>query len=108
MADSYKPTAAMRSNARRGLELRKKYGRGGLTNKQASAQGIGSGVQRARDIANGKSLSLSTVKRMHAFFSRHRKNKDTPPDKGNGKIAWLLWGGSSGARWAQSIVNKEK
>jgi len=47
----------MRNNAKRGLELRKKYGRGGLSTQEAGKQGIGSGVARASDIVSG-SLSL--------------------------------------------------
>lgn len=103
----YTPPEDVRSNARRGLELRRKYGRGGLTNSEASDQGIGSGVQRASNLANGKALSLDTIRRMHAFFERHEKNKDTPPDEGNGKIAWLLWGGDAGRRWADGILRRE-
>lgn len=104
---SYSPPEGARANARRGLELRRKYGRGGLTNSEASEQGIGSGVQRASNLANGKSLSLDTIRRMHAFFERHEKNKDTPPEEGNGKIAWLLWGGDAGRRWAAGILRRE-
>lgn len=103
----FTPPEAVQSNARRGLELRRKYGRGGLTNSEASQQGIGSGVQRASNLANGKSLSLDTIRRMHAFFERHEKNKDTPPDEGNGKIAWLLWGGDAARRWAAGILRQE-
>lgn len=105
--DGYSPPEGARNNAKRGLEMRRKYGRGGLTNSEASAQGIGSGVQRASNLANGKSLSLDTIKRMHAFFERHEKNKDTPPEKGNGKIAWLLWGGDAGRAWARGILRRE-
>ena len=99
----------MASNARRGLALRKEYGRGGTA----------VGVARARDIANKASLSNETVMRMHSFFSRHRVDKKgkgwTAGSEGypsNGLIAWLLWGGDSGARWAESkrnaIVNARK
>ena len=97
------PPEAVRAAARRGLEARRKAPasrRGGLTAAQAGAQGIGSGVVRAQTLASGRSVSPETVKRMHAFFSRHRKNKDTP----KGSIAWALWGGDAGARWAAARV----
>jgi len=111
-ANSYAPTEAMRNNARRGLALREKWNRGGLDASQAKSEGVGSGVARARDIING-SLSLDTVKRMHAFFSRHEKNyapEKKMPDGGPtaGTIAWLLWGGSSGLSWARSILREQK
>ena len=109
-ADSYSPPQSVRNNAKRGLKLREKYGRGGLSTGEAGKQGIGSGVARARDLAGGKSLSLATVKRMHAFFSRHRKNKNSRKPNGEpgaGMIAWLLWGGDAGASWAKSIAQRD-
>jgi thymidylate synthase (FAD) len=50
-AKSYKPTTAMVNNAKRGLALREKYGRGALDTREAGKQGIGSGV--AREVARG-------------------------------------------------------
>lgn len=88
------PPKSAQNNALRGLELRKKWGRGGTD----------IGVARARDLSNGKSLSESTIKRM-ASFNRHRNNYK--PDKREsdggqtaGTISWLLWGGTSGIDWA--------
>lgn len=112
MAKSYTPTEAMRNNARRGLALREKYGRGGLDASQANKEGVGSGVVRATNIINGD-LSLETVKRMYSFFSRHEKNynpKKKMPDGGPtaGTISWLLWSGSAGLAWARKILREEK
>jgi hypothetical protein len=102
MSEGHVPTDSMASNARRGLELRREYGRGGTA----------VGVARARDIANKKSLSDSTVLRMHSFFSRHAVDKKGKGWKSgedgypsNGLIAWLLWGGDSGRSWAESKRN---
>ena len=103
------PPQAVRNNAERGLDLRNKHKRGGLDNKQASKQGIGSGVQRASNLKNGKKVSPQTIKRMVSFFARHEKNKDSKaPDgtPGAGKIAWQLWGGDAGKRWANSVSKK--
>jgi hypothetical protein len=88
------PTAEMARNAARGLELRREHGRGGTD----------VGVARARDISNGKTLSPETVRRMHAFFSRHAKNKAGGEDDA-GYIAWMLWGGDEGRDWASSKVD---
>jgi len=106
---TFTPPSSVRSAAGRGLELREKWKRGGLSNEQASDQGIGSGVQRAVNLKNGDALTLQTVKRMHAFFSRHQKNyrpDKKEPDGGPtaGTIAWLLWGGNAGKSWAAGIV----
>jgi HK97 family phage major capsid protein len=101
MPESYKPTAGMREEARRGLDWRKEYGRGGTE----------VGVARARDIVNGKNLSEDTVKRMFSFFSRHEVDKQaegfSPGEEGYpsaGRIAWALWGGDAGFSWSRDKV----
>ena len=100
-SDGFKPTDAMAKAARRGLELRKQNGGKG---------GTAVGVARARDIANKKNLSLSTVKRMHSFFSRHAGNEKpsggAERSKDKGYISFLLWGGAAGKSWAKGIVNR--
>ena len=100
----FKPPASAVANAKRGLKLRKEYGRGGLSPSEAAAQGIDSGVTRAKRIASG-TVSTHDVRRMSAF-NRHRKNyrpEKKMPDGGPtaGTIAWLLWGGTSGVNWAK-------
>ena len=102
-AQSFSPPSSVRSAARRGLELRKKYGKGGLTTQEAGKQGIGSGVARATSLANGKAVSYETIKSMAAFFSRHEKNKDGPEGDA-GRTAWLLWGSDAGRAWANRII----
>jgi lambda family phage portal protein len=98
-----KPTAGMVAEAKKGLEWRKEYGRGG-TNV---------GVARARDISNGSNLSEDTVKRMHSYFSRHevdKKGKGFSPGEDGfpsaGRIAWALWGGDAGQTWAAKKVRQ--
>ena len=100
MAEGFVPPEAVRSNAKRGLELRAKYNRGGTE----------VGVARARDLSNGSSLSLDTLKRMSSFFARHEVDK-----KGEGwgvdsagYVAWLLWGGDAGWAWAKRIINEQE
>ena len=101
---SFKPPQSAINNAKRGLKLRQEWGRGGLSPAEAKAQGIDSGVTRARKIASG-TVSEHDVRRMSAF-NRHRKNyrpDKKMPDGGPtaGTIAWLLWGGTSGVNWAK-------
>lgn len=104
MGESYKPPASAVKAAKKGLAQRKEWGRGGLSPSEAKAQGIDSGVTRARKIASG-SVSRHDVRRMSAF-NRHRKNNRPDkkmPDGGPtaGTIAWNLWGGTSGVNWAK-------
>ena len=95
-----KPTEAMVREAKRGLEWRKEFGRGGTE----------VGVARARDISNRKELSIDTMKRMYSFFSRHEVDKKAegfrPGEEGYpsaGRIAWALWGGSAGFAVARRV-----
>jgi lambda family phage portal protein len=98
-AEGYRPPQAARAAAKRGLELRSKYGRGGTA----------VGIARARDIANGRSLPIETIARMVSFFARHSAYRDNhgedPPS--NAEISWLLWGGDAGRAWAERIWERE-
>ena len=90
------PTKAMAANAARGLELRRKFGRGGTA----------VGVARARDISNRANLSDRTILKMHSYFARHAVDSSAPgwgdaSAPSAGWIAWLLWGGDSGRTWAR-------
>lgn len=103
--EGYKPTAGMRAAARRAIKLK----------EQGKAKGAGTAVgwTRAGQLARGETLSLSTVKRMYSFFSRHevdKKGKDwnNTENPSNGKIMWLAWGGDAGFSWSRKIVEREK
>jgi len=100
MADGFVPPQTVRSNAARGLELRREHGRGGTE----------VGVARARSLSNGQSIPLVSIRRMVSYFARHEVDKK---GEGWGKdsagyIAWLLWGGDAGRSWANGISNREK
>lgn len=103
--EGYKPTAGMQSAARRAIKLK----------EQGKAKGAGTAVgwTRAGQLARGETLSLSTVKRMYSFFSRHEVDKkgkdwDNAENPSNGKIMWLAWGGDAGFSWSRKIVEREK
>jgi hypothetical protein len=100
---NFTPPAAVRSAARRGLEMRREYNRGGTS----------VGVARARDLSNGKDISPSTIKRMVSYFARHEVDKKgqgwSPGSQGYpsaGRIAWLLWGGDPGRSWANKVARQ--
>jgi len=102
---SFVPPESVANAAARGLNLRSKTGRGGLTTKQASKEGIGSGVARAASLKNRQKLSPSTIGRMVSFFARHsayKKDHTTNPPS-NSLISWLLWGGDPGKAWAEKV-----
>lgn len=108
MTKSYNVPQSVRAAARRGLALRKEHSRGGLDTRQASSAGVGSGVQRASNLMQG-SVTYDTVKRMLAFFNRHKAFKQHHKDKTSAAyISWLLWGGDAGYSWARRIVKQEE
>ena len=103
--EGYKPTSGMQSAARRAIKLK----------EQGKAKGAGTAVgwTRAGQLARGETLSLSTVKRMYSFFSRHEVDKqgkdwDNAENPSNGKIMWLAWGGDAGFSWSRKITQREK
>lgn len=103
--EGYKPTSGMQSAARRAIKLK----------EQGKAKGAGTmvGWTRAGQLSRGEALSLSTVKRMYSFFSRHEVDKkgkdwDNAESPSNGKIMWLAWGGDAGFSWSRKIVEREK
>lgn len=103
------PPKGVQAKASSGLKKRRKYKRGGLSNAQAKEAGVGSGVQRAVNLSNGNKVSPKTIKRMVSFFARHEKNKNNKTPNGEpsaGAIAWDLWGGDEGKRWAESVKSK--
>lgn len=99
-AEMYPTTEAMKAEARRGLEWRKTFGRGGTP----------IGVSSAREIIAG-SVTYSRVLRIRSFLARHEIDKQgqgfSPFEDGYpsaGRIAWALWGGDPGQTWAENIV----
>lgn len=105
MAEGYKPTAGMKAAARKAIKFKE--------DGKANGAGTAVGWTRARQLVNGETLSLSTVKRMYSFFSRHevdKKGKDwgNQANPSNGYIMWLAWGGDAGFSWSRKIVNREK
>jgi hypothetical protein len=103
--EGYKPTAGMKAAAKRAIRWK----------EQGKATGAGTmvGWTRAGQLARGETLSLSTVKRMYSFFSRHevdKKGKDfyNTSNPSNGRIMWDAWGGDAGFSWSRKVVEREK
>ena len=97
---NFRPPQSVANAARRGLELRAEYNRGGTA----------VGVARARTLANRTKVTPRTIARMVSYFARHEVDLDAPAAKrGNdgfpsaGYIAWQLWGGFAGRSWANKI-----
>ncbi|SDY34608.1 hypothetical protein [Citreimonas salinaria] len=93
------PPRAVADAAARGLELRRRFHRGGTA----------VGVARARDLSNRRRLSPQTIQRMTSYFARHAVDKKASgfgndDDPSAGYVAWLLWGGDPGRDWAERMA----
>jgi HK97 family phage portal protein len=98
----FRPTEAMRTAAQRALDWKAEGFDGGTR----------VGLARANQIVNGEKLSEDTILRMYSFFSRHEVDKKTEGFNSGeegfpspGRVAWDLWGGDAGFRWATSKRN---
>ncbi len=91
----FKIPSSVKKNAERGLELRKKYGRGGTS----------VGMATARYLVKNTVASPQKVRHIAKYFPRHAG--DNLDDKTSaGWIAWLLWGSNAGRRWSEKIVKQ--
>lgn len=97
------PPATVARNAEKGLALRAKFGRGGTH----------VGVERARGLSAREAVSPRDIRRISSYFARHEVDKQAKSrvwgDESNpsaGYIAWLLWGGDAGKRWADGLKAK--
>lgn len=95
---------SVQSEAKRALEWRKENNRGGTP----------VGLNTARTLARGGQIGIRKVRHIAKYFPRHQVDKKgkgyEPSEPGypsNGRIAWALWGGDAGERWASAIVARE-
>ena len=92
--------SGVKNNAKRALEWAEENGWGSC--------GTGVGKQRANQLAKGKPISVSTIKRMASYLTRHAKDldKSTSYSDGCGKLMYDSWGGKAALRWANSKLNE--
>ena len=89
--------SGVKNNAKKGLELNEK-----VNNKCATQVG----KVRAQQLAQGKPVSVETIKRMFSYLSRAGEYYDEGDTKACGTISYLLWGGKAGLRWAGSKLRE--
>ncbi|MHB9147832.1 MAG: hypothetical protein ACYC2U_05420 [Candidatus Amoebophilus sp.] len=92
------PPVAVAHNAKKGLEFRDKFKRGGTE----------VGIKRAQQLSNREQIDEATIKKMYSYFARHQvdkrgKNFGNEENPSNGYIAWLLWGGDAGKEWSKQV-----
>jgi hypothetical protein len=87
----------IRNNAKRGIELNEKNG-----NKCATPVG----KVRAQQLAQGKPISVETIKRMYSYLSRAETYYDESDTQACGTISFLLWGGKSALSWSRNKLRE--
>jgi len=88
---------SVKNNAMRGIKLNE---------KQNNSCGTRAGKIRAQQLADGEPVSLDTVKRMKSYLSRAAEYYDEGDTEACGTISYLLWGGKSALRWAESKIKE--
>ena len=88
------------NNAKRVLEWVDKNGWGSC--------GTAVGKRRASQLASKSNLTVSTIKRMYSFLSRHAKDLEvsTSYSDGCGKLMYDAWGGKAALRWSRSKLKE--
>lgn len=102
------PPQSVQEEARRALNW--------LADGKAGSGFTDVGRARAKQLANGQSVSMSTLQRMNSYFSRHEVDQKgrgwSPSEDGYpspGRVAWAAWGGDAGWRWAKDkLAGMEK
>ena len=100
-AETFIAPKAVRDSARQALEARAELppSRRGMTSV---------GIARARDLANGRQLSLDTLRRMKSYFDRHEVDKSSKAwqeeEWSKGRQAWFGWGGDAGRQWVEGVL----
>lgn len=100
----YTIPAGVKAEAKKALEWHKENHRGGTP----------VGLNTAHILANESQIGLEKVRHIAKYFPRHevdKKGKGYQPGEdgfpSNGRIAWALWGGDAGRKWASTIVERE-
>lgn len=93
---NFKIPAGAKANAKEGLELRKKFGRGGTS----------VGLATARYLVKNDVATPEKVRHIAKYFPRHAAIANLDDKESNSYIAWQLWGGDAGRRWSTVLAKK--
>jgi hypothetical protein len=87
----------VKNAAKRGIALNEK-----VNNKCATDVG----KIRAQQLANGRNISVQTIKLMYAYTSRAREFYKPEDTSACGTISYLLWGGDAANSWSAAKLKK--
>ena len=87
----------VKNAAKRGIALNEK-----VNNRCATDVG----KIRAQQLANGRNVSVQTIKRMFAYLSRAGEFYNPDDTTACGTISYLLWGGQPALRWSAAKLKE--
>ena len=87
----------VKNAAKRGIDLNAK-----VNNRCATDVG----KIRAQQLANGRNISVQTIKRMYAYLSRAGEFYNPDDTSACGTISYLLWGGQPALRWSAAKLKE--
>lgn len=93
---NFKIPSSVKNNAKQGLELREKLGRGGTS----------VGLATARYLVKNTIATPEKVRHIAKYFPRHAAIANLDDKESNSWVAWNLWGGDAGRKWSTSLVKK--
>jgi hypothetical protein len=88
--------ANVKSNAQKGLELYKKFKRGGNSVS----------IAHAKHLMNSNKTTSETVRQASRYITKRGSNKLDEKNPTNNQITFMLWGGEEGASWIGSLSEK--
>jgi|DEB0MinimDraft_6_1074348.scaffolds.fasta_scaffold00094_3 hypothetical protein len=88
---------SVRNNAKRGIEMNERV------NNRCATQ---VGKVRAQQLADGKPISITTIKRMWGYLNRAEAYYDPSDSKACGTISYLLWGGKAAKNWSRGKLRE--
>jgi hypothetical protein len=103
MGRTFIPPAAVAEEARLGLAIRAQQ-----PPSQRCCTPVG--LRRAVQLMDRQPVSVRTLKRMRSYFQRHAVDAqgarwDDPYNPSKGRVAWMLWGGDSGRKWCNKLLD---
>lgn len=103
MAATFRPPRGVRDEAARAV--------GWIEDGQAGSGFTAVGRARASQLANGRPVSLDTIRRIASYLARHAGDRNgegwRPGEAGYpspGRVAWAAWGGDPAVSWTKSVL----
>jgi len=93
---SFNIPSEVQTNAKKGLDLYKKFERGGNSVS----------VAHAKHLTTDKKSTPEKVRHAHKYMAKRGSNKFDEKNPTNNQITFMLWGGEESIDWTSSLIEK--